>query len=150
MSNFWILRNILCSLLGAHLNGFLAMASKGFWSLSIVTGLPYAYCSNLSSAKTTARISFSICAYLDSVSVRARLAKATGSPLCCIAALSPFSLASHWIVSSSSGCSTWEVAMLWPFLWFVCSWVYFHSFSLQVRFLIGSITSLSFGINFAK
>lgn len=46
----------------------------------MLTYLPYVYWLNFSTAYTAASISFSICAYLVSVSVRARLAKAIGSP----------------------------------------------------------------------
>ena len=141
MSYLKILQNIPCSLLGAHLNSFLAMTSKGLWPLSMLTGLPHVYCSNLSSAKTTARSSFSICTYLDSVSVRAWLSKATGGPFCSTAARSPFSLVSHWIVNSYSGLSYLRsgdvvAVSLIRLKAASCSWVHFHSFSLQVRLCV--------------
>ena len=64
-------------------------------------------------------------------------------------------MASHWIVSASSWLyylrSGDVVAISLIRLQAAsCSWVHFHSFSLQVRFLIGSMTSLSFGIKFAE
>ena len=58
--------------------GFRVIVSNGRWSLWTSTSRPYMYWWNLSTANTMHRSSRSICAYLLSVSVRARDAYATG------------------------------------------------------------------------
>ena len=60
---------IPCRRLGALNSGFFRMLSSGLWSDCTVTLWPKVYWSNFSAAKTIAGISFSICAYLVSVSV---------------------------------------------------------------------------------
>lgn len=95
-----------------------------------MTGLPYAYCSNLSSANTTTSSSFSICAYLDSVSVRAQLAKATAWPFYRSAALQvPSHLHNIGLLAILEAYSTWEVVLWCQFLWFVWKLHHVHGFS---------------------
>ena len=57
------------SCFGAFLSGFFMIDCNGLWSDSTVTGLPYMYCLDFSTAYTVASISFSICAYLNCLSI---------------------------------------------------------------------------------
>ena len=63
-----------CKRLGAQSKGFFMMASNSLWSEYTGRGRPKVYWCHFSSAKTIASISFSMVAYLVSVSLRALLA----------------------------------------------------------------------------
>lgn len=90
--------NIPCKRLGALSRGFFVMLSSGLWSEYTITGRPKVYWCYFSTAKTIASISFSMVVYLDSASLRARLAYSNGCPSWRRAAPRPCPLATHWMV----------------------------------------------------
>ena len=147
-----ILNSSRCSRLGASWSGLRIMDSSGLWSVGKTTCLPYTYTSNFSRAKRNANNSFSICAYWDSVDVKAQLAQATTFSPCKSTAHRPFSEASAWTIGVfvlSKYCNTGTLVM--AFLTFCmacsCSGPHHHCTCLEVSCRSGCIIADRFGTN---
>ena len=136
--------------------GFFSIISKGFWSHSELSHHVH-ICVLVEpfKSKYDSNNSFCTCAYRVSVSVNARLAKATGLPCCWIAAPRPVSEASHckirlWLESkllSTGSEENYRLILATALSRTSCE---LHTASFKVSFLNGSHKSLKDGRNLLK
>ena len=146
---------ILCSRLGAMWRGFFSIISKGFWSHSERSQHVQTCTGGTSQCPSRTATTLSIFAYRVSISVNARLAKATGLPCCRIAAPRPVSEASHckirlWLESkllSTGSEENYRLILATALSRTSCE---LHTASFKVSFLNGSHKSLKDGRNLLK